>query len=78
MGPLWVVDPMLLAFGIEVRTGRFECRRIALRALMDVKGMFAGRQTPHIERNRDSASAVWRKRCCPDELTVRILQRNGG
>jgi hypothetical protein len=39
-----ILEAVLLALGIEVRAGGFEVGRIALRILMKVDGVLAGRQ----------------------------------
>jgi hypothetical protein len=45
---------MFLSIGIEVRSGRLEIGRFALRVLMKVDGMFAGRQILEIQFDSDS------------------------
>ncbi len=39
-----VIEPVLFAVGIEMRPGGLEVGRIALRILMEVNGVLAGRQ----------------------------------
>jgi len=43
MRSLGIIEAMVLLVGIEVRTGRRECRPLALGYLMKVCGMLAGR-----------------------------------
>ena len=44
-----VIEPVLLAFGIEMRTGGFEIRGIALGVLMEVNGVHAGREIVEVQ-----------------------------
>ena len=75
---LRVLQPMLLAIGIEMRARGFECRGIALRHLMDVEGMLARGQILEIERNRYSSCRLCRKCRSSDGPTLRIFEGNDG
>jgi hypothetical protein len=50
----WIIESVLLAFGIEMRTGGLEVWRIALGILVEVDGVLAGRQIMKIEFEADA------------------------
>jgi hypothetical protein len=56
-----IIETVLLAVGIEVSTGRFEVRSFALGDLMEVDGMFSGREIVQFELECDARSLI------PDE-----------
>jgi hypothetical protein len=53
--PERILQAVLLAVRIEVRTGGLERRRLAFRRLMNMDGMLAGWQILEIEGNRHAA-----------------------
>src|ERR1700704_3647746 len=53
-----ILQSMLLAIGIEVRSRGLEVRGVALRVLMKVDGMHAGGQILEIEFHSDSRGGV--------------------
>ena len=68
-----VIEPVLLAGGIEVPAGRLEVGRIAHGVLVEVHRMFAGRQV--LERQLHfHALSLGDNGCGPDAVTFSILQ----
>src|SRR5580698_5190910 len=53
---LWVVEAMLLAGRVEVASRRLEVGRIALRLLVEVHGMNAGRQILQLQFHLHASS----------------------
>ena len=53
---LGIVESVLLAFGIEMRTGGFEVGAVALRILMEVDRMFTGRKAVKVKLKGDTGS----------------------
>jgi len=56
--PFWTVQPMLLARRIEMRSGGFEIRRIALGSLMKVDGMLARWKINEIQFQNDARALL--------------------
>src|SRR3982074_350700 len=70
-----ILQPMLLAIGIEMRSRGLEVRSIALRVLMKVDGMYAGGQILEIEFHSDSW-AGFRQNRGTHSLALGILKVN--
>jgi hypothetical protein len=58
MRPFWILQPMVLLVRIEVWTGRSESWSFTFGDLVNVGGMFAGRQVLEVEHNRDAETAL--------------------
>ena len=52
------IEPVLLAVGIEMSTGRFEVGALALGDLMEMDGMFSGREIVEFELERDARPLI--------------------
>src|SRR5208282_2071839 len=70
-----IVQSMLLAIGIEVPSRRLEIRGVALRILMKVDGMFAGRKIFEIDFHSDSRGGFPQNRGA-HHLALSILELN--
>jgi hypothetical protein len=53
-----IIEAMLLAFGIEMRTGGFEIRRIAFWILVEVNGVLAGGKAVKMQLEGDGCSLL--------------------
>ncbi len=53
-----IIETVLLAIGIEVSTGGFEVGAFALGDLMEVDGMFSGREIVEFELEGDARSLI--------------------
>src|SRR5262249_47717954 len=77
-----ILQAVLLACGIEVRSRRLEVGPLALRHLMNVDGMLAGRQIPHIklDTRRLTGESGWLAsegdRCRTHVMTFGVLEAN--
>src|SRR3982074_2653254 len=72
-----ILQSMLLAIGIEMRSRGLEVRGIALRVLMKVDGMYARRQILEIDLHSDSGAGLPQNRGTHG-LALSILKVNHG
>ena len=70
-----ILPPVLLAVGIEMRTGRFEVRRITFGILVNVNRMLARRQSVEASLNLHGPLFV-PKNSCANAVALRVLQFN--
>jgi hypothetical protein len=74
-----ILQAMLLALGIEVRSGRLEIRRVALRLLMKVQRMLPRGQAVEAELHGHARRcSLARQHCCPYALALSVFQCDRG
>ena len=70
---LWILQSVLLAFGVEMRPRGLEIRCLAFCVLMKMRYMFSGWQSGKVKLDRD-AIFLTRQSCSADALPLGVFQ----